>query len=127
MPCSATIQNCEPTRPSPTGVRRDFPVLRPVVSRSAYPGGARPIANESLIGGLSKYFCSRRTMRYFMFPRSLFHDQPANNTPNLLGSMLRPIAFERARPFEHLRPSYLHLPLDPENPQSKRANPPGSS
>src|SRR5713226_3080305 len=40
----------------PEMVRRDFPVLQRVVSRSAYPGGARPIANRRLIGGLSKYF-----------------------------------------------------------------------
>jgi hypothetical protein len=32
MPCSATIQNCLPMRPLPTGVPRGFPVLRPVVS-----------------------------------------------------------------------------------------------
>src|SRR5438132_633463 len=45
-------------RPSPTGVRRGFPVLRPIVSRSAYPGGAMPIANKNLIGGLRKYFAA---------------------------------------------------------------------
>jgi hypothetical protein len=50
LPCSATIQNWLPTRPSPTGVRRGLPVLRPMVSRSAYPGGARPRANKSVIG-----------------------------------------------------------------------------
>jgi hypothetical protein len=58
MPCSATIQNCPPMRPLPTGVRRGFPLLRPMVSRRAYPGAARPTANISLMGGLSTYFCS---------------------------------------------------------------------
>jgi hypothetical protein len=56
MPCSATSQNWFPTCPSPTGVRLGFRVLRPFVSKNAYPGNGRPIASASLIGGLSRYF-----------------------------------------------------------------------
>jgi hypothetical protein len=37
IPCSATSQNWFPIRPSPTGVRRGFPVFRPFVSSNAYP------------------------------------------------------------------------------------------
>ena len=46
-------------RSSPTGVRRAFPVLRPIVSSSAYLGGTIPRANKSLIGGLSTVFLQR--------------------------------------------------------------------
>ena len=59
MPCADTIQNRLPTRASPTGVRRAFPVLRPIVSRSAYPGGAIPKANKSLIGWVEHIFLER--------------------------------------------------------------------
>jgi hypothetical protein len=41
---------------SRSGVRRGFPLLRPVVSSIAYPGSGRPMASASLIGGLSRYF-----------------------------------------------------------------------
>src|SRR6266567_4564890 len=60
------IQNCRPTSPLPTGMRRGFPVFRPVVSRSARPGGAMPTANRNLTGGLSKYFCRTWTIRRFI-------------------------------------------------------------
>jgi hypothetical protein len=56
VPCSATSQNWFPMRPSPTGVRRGFPVFRPFVSSKAYPGSGSPIASASLIGGFSTYF-----------------------------------------------------------------------
>lgn len=71
LPCSATIQNCVPTRPSPTGVRRGFPVLRPTVSSSAYPGRTIPAANNSLIGGFKRYFCRKWTTRCFKKAYSL--------------------------------------------------------
>jgi len=58
MPCSATSQNCLSTRPTPTGVRRGFPLLRPMVSRRAYPGTARPTVSTNLRGGLKRYFCN---------------------------------------------------------------------
>lgn len=45
LPCSATNQNSLPICPSPTGIRRGFPLLRPVVSSNAYPGSGRPIAS----------------------------------------------------------------------------------
>ena len=51
--------------PSPTGVRRGFPLFRPVVSSNAYPGCGRPAASASLIGGFSKYFWRVWTMRCF--------------------------------------------------------------
>src|SRR5215471_6487154 len=69
IPCSATSQNWLPIRPSPTGVRRGFPVLRPFVSSSAYPGSGRPIASASLIGGLRRYFWSVWTIRCFILCR----------------------------------------------------------
>lgn len=41
-PCSATIQNTLPSRPSVTGVRRRLPDRRPIVSRMAVPGARLP-------------------------------------------------------------------------------------
>jgi hypothetical protein len=69
IPCSATSQNWLPIRPSPTGVRRGFPVFRPFVSSNAYPGSGRPIATASLIGGFRKYFWSVWTIRCFILCR----------------------------------------------------------
>ena len=48
LPCSATIQNCPPTCPLPTGVRRVLPLLRPTVSSSAYPRAAKPNCEKKL-------------------------------------------------------------------------------
>ena len=67
MPCSATSQNSFPIRPSPTGVRRGFPVFLPFVSSNAYPSSARPIASASLIGGFSTYFLKRVDNAVFHF------------------------------------------------------------
>ncbi len=61
----ATIQNWLSTSPSPTGVRRGLPVLRPIVSRRARPGIARPAANSSLSGTLRTYFPKAWTTRRF--------------------------------------------------------------
>jgi len=52
-------------RASPTGVRRGIPLFRPIVSRSTYPGGTTPIAKRNLMGGFSRYFWTKWTMRRF--------------------------------------------------------------
>ena len=69
IPCSATSQNWLPIRPSPTGVRRGFPVFQPFVSSNAYPGSGTPITSASLMGGLEKIFLERVNdlMLHFLF------------------------------------------------------------
>ena len=59
MPCSATIQNRLPMRALPTGVRRGFPVVRPVVSSSAYPGWHNADRKEELDGRIQHVFLQR--------------------------------------------------------------------
>ena len=63
-------------RPSPTGVRRGFPVLRPVVSSGSYPGGAddwvqyvidRPMAEEP--GKVFNYSSGATELLAYIFPK----------------------------------------------------------
>ena len=52
-PCSATIQTVSPSITRPTGVRRGWPLFRPVVSRIAIPGTASPALTADLTSGLN--------------------------------------------------------------------------
>jgi len=57
IPCSATSQNWFPIRPSPTGVRRGFPVFLPFVSsKRIFRVEAAQPTSASLIGGFNRYF-----------------------------------------------------------------------
>ena len=55
-PCSATIQNVvlSSASPLPTGLRHGLPVVRPMVSSSAWVGGTTPNASAAFTGGLTK-------------------------------------------------------------------------
>jgi hypothetical protein len=59
IPCSATSQNWFPMRPSPTGVRRDFPVFRPLVSSNVYPGKGKSNRKRELDRRVKKIFLKR--------------------------------------------------------------------
>ena len=67
IPCSATSQNWFPMRPSPTGVRRGFPVFRPFVSSNAYPGKGRPNRKRELDRRVQHVFLKRVDNAVFHF------------------------------------------------------------
>ena len=67
IPCSATTQNWFPIRPSPTGVRRGFPVFRPFVSSNAYPGSGQPRRKRELDWRVEEIFLKRVNDPMFHF------------------------------------------------------------
>jgi hypothetical protein len=60
-PVWAISQNVSPSWQSHTGVRRGFPVVRPVVSNRASPGAEIPTSNPSLTSGFTTNVCTRWT------------------------------------------------------------------
>src|ERR1041385_3883208 len=71
------IQKVSPSRQSQTGVARGCPVRRPIVSRSASPGGGVRSLNASLSSGFIRDFCSRSMMRSLILTLLLASDRRA--------------------------------------------------
>src|SRR3954453_11382045 len=81
------IQKVSPSAPSHTGVTRGRPVRRPIVSRSASPGGGIRSAKASLSSGLITIFWSRSRRRRRAAAQSLSArpDGSSAGTPLMAG------------------------------------------